>query len=92
MVKEEAEEKGGIDKMPMPNFHACLLNPKVTKILGTMTRKTDGKSYKVRVGRKKGQTEGSTQRSFIYPISQWSAAEARRHCKEHGGKFELGGK
>jgi len=74
--------------MPLPNYHACLINPSVTKILGTMTRKSGGKTYKVRVGRKKGQTEGSTQRSFLYPKSEWSESEARNHCKEHGGRFE----
>ena len=74
--------------MPMPNFHACLLNDLVKKILGTMTRKTDGKTYKVKIGRKAGQTEGSTQRSFLYPKSGWSKAEARKHCQEHGGRFE----
>jgi len=74
--------------MPYPNFHGCLLDPKVTKILGTMTRKTDGKTYKVRVGRKAGKSSGSSQRSFLYPKSEWSAAEARKHCKEHGGTFE----
>ena len=74
--------------MPLSNFHACLLNPSVTNILGTMTRESGGKTYKVRIGRKKNQAKGSTQRSFLYSIKTWTKSEARKHCKDHGGSFE----
>ena len=74
--------------MPYENYHACLVNPNITQILGTQTRKHDGKTYQVRIGRAKGKTTGSAERSYLYPKSQWTAAQARAHCKDHGGTFE----
>lgn len=74
--------------MPYENDHACLVNPKITEILGTQTRKHNGKTYKVRIGRAKGQREGSSERSYLYPISVWSKSEARAHCRDHNGTFE----
>lgn len=74
--------------MPYENDHACLVNPNITEILGTQTRKHNGKSYKVRIGRAKGQREGSAERSYLYPISEWTKAQAQAHCREHDGRFE----
>ena len=74
--------------MPYKNFHGCLINPRATNILGTEIRKHNGKPYKVKYARVKGKTTGSTERSYLYPISSWSAGEARAHCKNHGGTFE----
>ena len=66
--------------MPYPNNHACELNPSV-KVKGTMTRVHKGKKYSARVG------EGG-ERSYLYPTSAWPEADARAHCKAHGGTFE----
>lgn len=74
--------------MPYENYHACLVNPNITQILGTQTRKHAGKTYQVRIGRAKGKTTGSAERSYLYPKGQWTAAQARAHCKSHGGRFE----
>jgi len=74
--------------MPYKNFHGCLINPRATNILGTKNRSHNGKMYKVKYARVKGKTTGSTERSYLYPISSWTEAEARSHCRSHGGTFE----
>ena len=74
--------------MPLPNFHACLLNPKATQVLGTKTRSHNGKQYKVKYAKVPGSKKGSVQRSFLYAKSTWSRSEAGKHCRDHGGRFE----
>lgn len=74
--------------MPLENNHACLVNPNLTEVLGTQERQHNGKTYLARIARAKGQTKGSGERSFLYPIATWSKAEAQAHCKDHNGRFE----
>jgi len=75
--------------MPLPNNHACLLNPAATKVLGSEKREaSNGKTYTVRFARPPGKTTGSIERSYLYPKSTWSESEARRHCADHDGSFE----
>jgi len=73
--------------MPYEESHACSIDPSL-KVLGSQKRTHNGKSYTVRIGRKPGRTKGSSERSYLYDASVWSASEARSHCKDHGGRFE----
>ncbi|MBA7557287.1 hypothetical protein ES705_50034 [subsurface metagenome] len=73
--------------MPYPNYHSCLINPELTKVLGTQTRIHKGKKYSVRIARAEGKTKGSGERSYLYSIKDWTKKEARDHCKEAKGEF-----
>jgi len=72
--------------MPYPNNHSCEINLNL-KVIGSQKRTHNGKSYIVRIGRAPGRTKGSSERSYLYPADSWTAAQARAHCKDHGGKF-----
>ena len=72
--------------MPHENFHSCDINTGL-KVLGSQKRSHKGKSYTVRIGRKPGESKGSSEHSYLYPTGSWSASEARAHCKSHGGRF-----
>ena len=72
--------------MPYPNNHACVIDSSL-KVVGSQTREHNGKRYVVRIGKEKG-AKGSDEHSYLYPKSQWTAAEASAHCKSHGGTFE----
>jgi len=73
--------------MPYEDSHACSIDPTL-KVLGSQKRTHKGKSYTVRIGRKPGMIKGSSERSYLYDAKVWSKAEARAHCKDHGGRFE----
>jgi hypothetical protein len=75
---------------PYPNEHACRLrDPKTLDIVGSGTRQHNGKTYRIIFGKPKGKPEaGSIEQAYRYPIKIWSEAEAREHCKAHGGTFE----
>jgi len=70
--------------VPSENFHVCDINPSV-KVVGSTKRSHKGKSYTVRYGLPKGKG-GSKEYAYYYPKGQWPEAEARSHCKAHGGK------
>ncbi|MFX0092109.1 MAG: hypothetical protein ACFFBD_10145 [Candidatus Hodarchaeota archaeon] len=70
--------------MPYENSHACAINLSL-EVVGSQKRKHNGKSYTVRIGKTK---TGSAERSYLYPVEEWTEAEARKHCIGHGGKFE----
>lgn len=72
--------------MPSENFHACDINTSL-KVVGSMKRSHNGKSYTVRVGIPKGGG-GSKDYAYYYSKGSWSVGEARSHCKAHGGRFE----
>lgn len=72
--------------MPYPESHSCEIDLTL-KVLGSQVRKHGTKSYTVKIGRKPGRTKGSSERSYMYDAKEWSASEARAHCKDHGGKF-----
>jgi hypothetical protein len=75
---------------PYPNEHSCRLrDPETLDIVGSGERKHNGKTYRVIYGKPKGEKEaGSVEQAYRYPVETWSEAEARSHCKDHGGSFE----
>jgi len=76
--------------MPFPNEHACRLRDPGAFQEGRFrrtTRKSDGKTYSIIMGRLKG-SDTMTEQSYRYPKDSWTAAEARAHCKRHDGRFE----
>jgi HK97 family phage prohead protease len=77
--------KEGLEQKPYPNNHACVIDASL-EVVGSQTRKHNGKEYTVRIGKKKGG--GSGDHSYLYPKDTWSEAEARAHCKDHEGTFE----
>lgn len=72
--------------MPSENFHVCDINTSL-KVVGTQRRSHEGKSYNVRIGVPKGGG-GSKEYAYYYPKGTWTAAEAKKHCGGHGGRFE----
>jgi len=74
-----------LELKPYPNNHACLIDESL-KVVGSQTRKHEGKEYTVRIGKDEDGKTGD--HSYLYPKDAWTAAEARAHCKSHGGKFE----
>ena len=73
--------------MPLPNEHACSLRTDVTVIGSRIRTSKNGKKYRILFGIPK-RGSGSVERSYRYPKANWTANEARAHCKRHGGKFE----
>lgn len=75
---------------PYPNEHACRLRDPGDFKPGSFrrtTRKHEGKTYSVIMGRLKGENT-MTEQAYRYPKDGWQKAEANRHCKEHKGRFE----
>jgi len=72
--------------MPSENFHVCDINTNL-KVVGSQKRSHKGKIYTVRIGIPKGG-KGSSDYAYYYPKGTWTAAKARKHCSDHGGKFE----
>jgi len=76
--------------MPYPSEHSCRLKSPDSFQKGKfrrMSRKSGGKTYHVIVGRLKGQ-KTTTAQAYRYPKDDWTAAQARKHCKDHDGRFE----
>ena len=76
--------------MPFPNEHSCRLRPPGSfqpDSFRRTSRRSGGKRYDVIMGRLKGKSS-MTEQTYRYPKSEWSAAEAREHCRDHGGSFE----
>jgi len=75
---------------PYPNEHSCRLrDPETLDIVGSEEHKHNGKTYRVIFGKPKGKKDaGSVEQAYRYPVGTWSEAEARKHCKAHGGTFE----
>jgi len=72
--------------MPYPNEHACRLRSPGAFQKGSFRRVTQGR-LAIIVGRLKGKST-TTAQAYRYPRDRWSEAEARAHCREHGGRFE----
>jgi len=72
---------------PYPNEHACRLNMPGKYIrIRRGARPSGGKRLAVLYGVKK---DGKSEiQAYRYAANSWTAAEARAHCKEHGGHFE----
>jgi len=73
--------------MPYPNEHSCRLREPGTFQAKSFRRIKSGKLHVI-LGRLKGQSNMTAQ-AYRYPVDDWSTAEARAHCKEHDGTFEL---
>lgn len=84
MVKEEGEEE--TETKPSKENHVCTKGGGDYVRYRSETRKHNGKAYTVRFGVKKdGKAE---EYEYFYPVKEWTAAEARAHCKENEGTFE----
>lgn len=82
--------------MPYPNEHACRIRDPGEFQKDSFRRITqgtkgkgprDGKKLDIIIGRLRGKTTTATQ-AYRYPKDTWTAAQARAHCKEQGGRFE----
>lgn len=73
--------------MPSKNFHSCDINTNL-KVVGSQKRSHAGKAYTVRIGVPRGGGKGSGDYNYLYSKEIWTAAKARKHCSDHGGKFE----
>jgi hypothetical protein len=80
---------------PYPNEHACRLrDPKdfKPKSFRRVTRKSDGKTYSIIMGKLKDGDGSMVEQAYRYPKDEWTPAEAKKHCKDHdGGTFEPAG-
>ena len=73
---------------PFPNEAACRIREPgafQADSFRRVTRKHEGKTYSIIMGRLKGQ-ETLTEQAYRYPKSSWTEAQARSHCASHGGK------
>lgn len=75
-----------MSEIPYPNEHACrLVDPDKVDVVGSEEREHEGKEYRVIYGKPKDDG-GAVEQAYRYPLSEgWTEAEARAHCKEHGG-------
>ena len=76
---------------PFPSEHSCrLADPKKFDSFARQKRKSSaGKVYSVIFGIfRKGGKRTSAEQAYRYSKESWTANEARRHCKDHGGSFE----
>ena len=74
--------------MPYPGESACRIRSPGDFQKGSFRRIQRGpKNMGIIIGRLKGKTTTTTQ-SLRYPISTWTIAQARAHCKEQKGTFE----
>jgi hypothetical protein len=85
----------GVDALkgadPYPNEHACRLrDPDTLDIVGSGEHEHNGKTYRVIYGKPKGEKDaGSLEQAYRYPVKTWTEAEARNHCQDHEGTFEV---
>lgn len=74
--------------MPYPSEHACRIkDPKDFEqdSFRRISQKTeDGKRIDLIIGKLKGESDTTVQ-AFRYPKDEWTAEEARDHCKAHDG-------
>jgi chromosome segregation ATPase len=76
--------------MPYENEHACRLEDPgkfQDNSFRRGKREHNGKEYSVIYGKLKGKTT-TTEQAYRYNKNTWTADEARKHCKDHGGSFE----
>jgi len=72
--------------MPYPNEHACRIREPGEFQKESFRRISEGR-LKIVIGRLKGKTTTTTQ-AFRYPTDKWTVDAARKHCREHDGRFE----
>lgn len=74
-------------KAPFPNEHACRIREPgefQKDSFRRISRKVDGKTLDIIIGKLKGKTTTTTQ-AFRYPKDEWSESEAKKHCDDHDG-------
>jgi len=71
---------------PYQNEHSCRIREPSEFEPKSFRRIKKGKLHII-IGRLKGKTTTTTQ-AYRYPKKDWKKDEARRHCKQHGGRFE----
>ena len=86
-IAEFYEETEIFESKPSEDNHICQLSTKEHDKFRSAKRKHDDKPYTIRYGRIKGSTKWE-EYEYFYPVSDWSAAEAKAHCKDHEGNFE----
>lgn len=77
----------GFETKPSTENHVCALSSKDHDKYRSAARKHEGKTYTVRYGRITGSDEWE-EYEYFYSVDEWSASEARSHCKDHDGTFE----
>lgn len=86
---EYATAKPFNPEAPFPNEHACRVRSPGEFQKGSfrrISRKADGKTLDIIIGRLKGKTTTTTQ-AFRYPKDEWTVAQARKHCTDNDGKL-----
>lgn len=86
----ENKAVGQATEQPYPNEHACRLRDPGEFKRGSFRRtkrKHGDREYTVILGRLK-DSDKMTEQAYRYAKDVWPAADARAHCKDHGGKFE----
>lgn len=76
-----------VEIKPYPNEHACRQRDPgdfESDSFRRTKREHEGKEYFVIMGKLKGEST-MTEQSYRYPKDIWTEAEARKHCKSHGG-------
>lgn len=92
MPRNDPEDTVGqelVETRPYPHEHSCrLVDPGKfePKSFRRMTREHAGKVYSIIIGKLKGQSKTSEQ-AYRYKTGTWTAGEASKHCKGHGGSF-----
>jgi hypothetical protein len=84
----EEKSQAAAGERPYPNEHSCRLKDPgdfEKDSFRRVEREHEGKKYGVIMGKLKGETT-MTEQAYRYPKSEWSAKEARAHCKDHEGK------
>ncbi len=75
---------------PYANEHSCRLkNPELFQedSFRRVIREHEGKKYAVIMGKLKDD-DTMTEQAYRYPRDVWDSADARKHCGDHGGRFE----
>ena len=89
-IGAEPIEREFVEK-PYENEHACRLqDPDKYDRFTRGSRKHEGKTYHIIFGWRKNDEgeEISEEQAYRYKKDEWTAAEARAHCKAHDGDFE----
>lgn len=84
-LKALSEES--VEIKPYPNEHACRQRDPgdfESDSFRRTKREHEGKEYFVIMGKLKGE-DTMTEQAYRYPKDTWTEAEARKHCKNHGG-------
>lgn len=83
-TKEVPSEDELVSK-PYPSEHACRhAAPSKFEKFRSGSRSSGGKKYRIIFGKVKNVNRWE-EASYRYNVNSWTAAEARKHCREHNG-------